>query len=393
VVLDTPGSARATRWRPAVVTGLSIWLASRVAFLAGGFLVTQAFHSAGGKDRGLPGTVWPFRLYSSFDAGHFLRVARYGYYPPPGTHLQVVSAPFLPGFPFAGRWVGQLIGFGTATPADLYAGLALVAWIASAIAAVLIWRLACDQTDEHTATRATAILMLGPYSLFLMAPYSEALFLALALGAWLAARREMWWFAGVLAGVAALVRVNAIFLVAGLAVMYVLSRRGRRLDATGLLLAPIAIFGYVAWLHSRTGSWTTWFLAQRLGWQRRTVWPWTALDNSVRRALIDHDPAVRFQAWMELLFAAAMIAVVVALARRREWPEFTYVSLTAVSLLTSTYYLSVPRSMLLCFPAAILLARRPQQLHLKRIWWAGAIGGAALLMINTTTFLTDNWTG
>jgi hypothetical protein len=293
-VAEAPAATRLPGWGPAIRVGLSIWLLSRAVFLVGGFLITLIFGSARGKDAGLPVAVWPFRLYSNFDAGHFLRVAHYGYYPPPGRHLQVVSAPFLPGYPFTGRWVAQLLGFGTLTPAGLYTGLALVTWAGSAVAAVLIWRLTSEQADEGTATWATAILLLGPYSVFLMASYSEGPFLALALGAWLAARHDRWWLAGILAAAAALVRVNAIFLVAGLIVMYLLARRGRRVDAGGLLLGPIALFGYIAWLHSRTGSWTTWFLAQRIGWKRTTVTPWTALYNSVHRAVLDHDPAVRF---------------------------------------------------------------------------------------------------
>ena len=392
-VAEASAATRLPGWGRAIRVGLSIWLLSRAVFLVGGFLITLIFGSARGKDAGLPAAVWPFRLYYNFDAGHFLRVAHYGYYPPPGQHLQVVSAPFLPGYPFAGRWVAQLLGFGTLTPAGLFTGLALVAWAGSALAAVLIWRLAAEQSDERTATWATAILLLGPYSLFLMAPYSEGPFLALALGAWLAARHDRWWLAGILAAAAALVRVNAIFLVAGLIVMYVLARRGRRVDAAGLLLAPIALFGYIAWLHSRTGSWTTWFLAQRIGWKRTMVTPWTALYNSVHRAVLDQDPAVRFQAWMELLFAVLMLISVIVLARRRLWPELTYVGLTTVSLLTSTYYLSVPRSMLLCFPALILLAHQPAAMVWRRLWWGAGAVGAGLLVVNTTTFLTNNWTG
>jgi hypothetical protein len=85
-----------------------------------------------------------------------------------------------------------------------------------------------------------------------------------------------------------------------------------------------------------------------------------------------------------------LVAAVVVLARRRQWAEFTYVGLTAASLLTSTYYLSVPRTLLVCFPLIMLVARWP----LGRIWQRGAIAiGVSLLAVNTTTFLTGHWTG
>jgi Gpi18-like mannosyltransferase len=400
-VLVTAAPARVAgweRWRPAVITGLGIWVVSRLAFLIAGVIVEILLPAARARVAGRPYLLWPFRLYTNFDADHFMRVTNSGYDSAAGHHFQMLRTPFLPGYPYAGRWASEVIGFGTPTIDDRFIGLALVAWAGAAVAAILLWRLTCDASDEQTATRAVLILLLGPYSLFLMASYSEGLFLALAIGAWLAGRNERWWLAGTLAAVAALVRINSLFLAAGLVVMYLLSCRARgqswlRPRGTVLLLAPLATFGYIAWLHSRTGSWMTWFQAQRMGWKRHTVTPWASLHNSIHRAIIDSDPAVRYQAWMEIVFAAALLAIIVRLAQKRLWPEFTYLTCTAFSLLTSTYYLSVPRQVLICFPAIMIVAARPSRPMLRRAWLGLGAISLVVLAVNTTTFLTDNWTG
>src|SRR5262249_55186419 len=66
---------------------------------------------------------------------------------------------------------------------------------------------------------AVLYLVTAPAAIFLMVGYSEALFLALAIPAWLAPSRGRWWRAALLAGLAGLVRPDAFFLIPALAVM------------------------------------------------------------------------------------------------------------------------------------------------------------------------------
>ncbi|HSY14491.1 MAG TPA: hypothetical protein VK816_00775 [Jatrophihabitantaceae bacterium] len=70
-----------------------------MGFLVVGGVVSAASSVVAARNRGLPLVAWPFTLYNTWDGGHFLRIARYGYYPPPGHQLQLVSAAFLPGYP------------------------------------------------------------------------------------------------------------------------------------------------------------------------------------------------------------------------------------------------------------------------------------------------------
>src|SRR5262249_39525183 len=64
-----------------------------------------------------------------------------------------------------------------------------------------VYQLAALDVDEQTARRAVWLQALYPGSFFLLAPYPEPVYLALASGAFLAARRRRWALAG-LAGAA-----------------------------------------------------------------------------------------------------------------------------------------------------------------------------------------------
>ncbi len=65
--------------------------------------------------------------------------------------------------------------------------------------------------------RAAWFLLIFPTAYFLHIGYTEALFMALVLGSFLAARTERWWLAGLLGGLAALTRVNGLVLIPALA--------------------------------------------------------------------------------------------------------------------------------------------------------------------------------
>lgn len=391
------GRPRDQEWRESIKAGLAVWLVTRLAFYLVGAVVVAASASAQGKDRGLPAFAWPFRLFSAFDAGHFLSIARWGYFQPDQiSPPQATNPAFFPGYPLLCRALAMVFGLGHPTPTCYLAAAQVISWLSSAAAAVVLHRLVADRLGTRAATGAAVLLFAGPYAVFLVAPYSESLFLALALAAWLAATRDRWPTAALLAAAAASVRINGLFLAAALVIILAGHRKELAIRKTlirgALLLLPLApVLGYFYWLHLRTGRWLEWFAAQRLGWGRTTVTPWTALVNSVRRATGPHDAAFQYQSWMEIAFAAVLVASTATLIARKSWPEAAYVGLTAASLLTSHHYLSVPRSTLLCFPIAALAIQAAPRRKLLRMLLASAC--LLLSALNTATYLSNTWTG
>lgn len=400
-LLLTPAVPRPGRWGVAARHGLSLWAITTSAYLA-----LAAIAQAVGIERRHYATAswasWPFQVYARFDAGHFLRIARYGYY---GPHTSSAAPAFFPGYPLAGRGLARMFSVGQPSLSSYLIAMGLLSWVGTAIAAVLLWRLAADQAGETVATAAVGVLLAGPYSVFLISSYSEGPYLALALGAWVAARDDRWLLASACAALAASTRVSGLFLGCALIVLYLHSRRverrPRRAVELAALTAPIlTVGGYFAWLHAHTGSWSTWFDVQRRDWGRHTVSPVKAFLSSVHR--IDgfryfHNPkliaAMRFQSAMEVVFAVVLVAAVVLLASRSRWAEATYVGLTAVSLLTSTFYLSVPRNMLTCFPIAILAGQWLARRRHRASRFVLVAFSFAVVLINAASMLSEYWAG
>ncbi|SDJ37834.1 hypothetical protein SAMN05444157_3079 [Frankineae bacterium MT45] len=380
-------------WGQAIRVGVGLWFVAWCCYLIFAAVVV-AIAPPRRTDPG-PSYDWMFRVYAHWDSGHFWRVAAHGYLSR-GRHD--VNVAFFPGYPLTGRYLASAFGLGHTTLGDYQAALALLAWGGSAAASVLLYKLVAESLGSRIAGVSVVVLLAGPYSHFLMASYSEAPFLACALAAWVAARHRCWVWAGVWCAAATFMRVNGAFLLAGLVVMYVLDARANRAPllqrrALGLLLPVGALFMYFGWIRVATGTWVGWFVAQRKGWDRYTTWPWRTLHKTVENLQLASSKVGNYQTSMELLFAGLLIAALVLLARRGQWPEFTYVGLTALSLMTSSFYQSVPRSTVLAFPIVIMIAAWVVTSRHRLLVWAACSVSVLLLLINTATFVRGYWAG
>ena len=217
------------------------------------------------------GTWWLDR-FSVWDSYHFVRIATLGYLPP---GLDCCDQAYFPGYPLLMAAVAPLTG-GSVTGAGL-----LISLVAGAVAAGLLWLLVAEDSrgGPVAARRAVTLLALAPTGFFFVAVYTEALFLALALGAWLLATGASGGWPALLAALASGVRVNGLFLAAGLAVLYAVQwhQDGRprpRADVLALGFPAVSVAAFMTHLHSRTGSWDAWREAEHRGWDRATAWPW-----------------------------------------------------------------------------------------------------------------------
>jgi MFS family permease len=319
-----------------------------------------------------------------WDAFHFLRIADHGYFANGAT---CCDQAYFPGYPLTIRALEPLTGNG------MLAGLLSTLLAGCAAAAALAGLAATAGGSRRSARTAVLVLAAAPYGVFLSAMYSEALFLAAALAAWWAGRSGRWWLAGVLAGVAAGVRVNGLFLAAGLAIMYVAQARGRRLrpDALALLVPLAVVAGYMAYLHGRTGSWNAWRQAEDEGWHRVPATPWRVFELAVRLARHAPTPDLVFSYWAEIAFALGGLALLVFLLALRRLPEAVYVALSLGVLITSTPLTSVPRYALSWFPAYLLLAELAERRRWRWLPAAAVTVGAPLEGALALAFAAHHW--
>ncbi|MFJ7125449.1 mannosyltransferase family protein [Streptomyces sp. NPDC098101] len=382
---EVPSRAAPPRLRPADREVLWLYLMTRVAVWTTAYCTRWLFPASG--DARVPAPV--LSSFEHWDWGHFLNIARDGYFPGgpgPGDNREA----FFPGLPLVLRAVHVLV------PHWTVAGL-LVSLVAGAVAAVALARIAeLHLPGSGAGRRAALFLLLSPCAVFLAAGYSEALFLALALPAWLAARRQRWLLASVLAAGATTVRVSGLFLAAALVVLFLTTRRdegaGRKRDAAWLVLPGLPALLYFRYLYGRTGDPMAWKHAQERGWYRHFRAPWEAWSQTWHEAF-DRTQATGYAAQFQADLLAMTLGVVLlaVLVVRRRWPEAVYVALTLWALGTSYWYMSVARSTLLWWPLWVGLA----VWSVRRRWVALAYLClvAPLSTVLAITFMSGRWAG
>ncbi|MFI8520862.1 mannosyltransferase family protein [Streptomyces sp. NPDC085481] len=388
----TPSAAPATPLRRLRLNGadrdvLWLYLCTRLAVLLAAYCTRWLFpadprtHDAGPV----------LAVFERWDWNHYLHIARDGYFPADsGAWPQPWDnrEAFFPGFPLVLRAVHTVMPDWTA------AGL-LISLVAGAVAVVALARIARLRLGHAEGGRRTVLLMLlSPCAVFLAVGYTEALFLAFALPAWLAAMRRDWPVAALLTACATTVRVSGLFLAAALAVHFVLTarERGDRRRLPWLALPALPPLVYSWYLRARTGDWMAWKHAQERGWYRDFHAPWEAW-NTTWEAAFGHTQttpyAVMWQA--ELAGMVVGLALVVLLVRTRRWPEACYIALTLWALGTSYWYMSIPRATLLWWPLWTALAlwtlRRPRLMTLY------LCVSVPLSVVVAVTFFSGRWAG
>ena len=354
--------------------GIFFW--SRAAIWAGALFAWLVFepnrhpNAAHWDDPALTRDLgWVTDVWARWDSVWFLRIAEHGYGAANG-----VAAAFYPLYPLSLAGVGRAFG-------GHYVVAGIVVSLAAALAAfVLLYRLTEIRLGPEGARRAVLYLAVFPMALFLGAVYSESMFLALAIGAFVLAERRHWLGAGLVTGLAMLTRVAGVALLPALVVMaWRQPERGRAL--LRLCVAPLVFAAYPLYLGVARDDPFAFARAQGF-WNRHLSYagPFGGIWDGLRSAwggiqqlasgshthiywtpVQDTDPmraaAVNLEAFAFLVF---LIALTVVAWRRFGAPYglFCAVSLAIPLSAPSTRWplLSMPRFGLVLFPCFMALA-------------------------------------
>jgi hypothetical protein len=178
-------------------------------------------------------------VWARWDSVWFLRIAEYGYdqASPAGA-----ATAFFPLYPASIHLLGNAL-FGHYVLAGI-----LVSLTASLVAFYLLHLVAEERLGVDGARRAVLYLAVFPLTFLLMAVYSEALFLALSLGAFVLADRRRWAGAWALAGLALLTRAAGAALVPALLLVAWRSKdRRRALGTFPIALALASLYPIYLW--------------------------------------------------------------------------------------------------------------------------------------------------
>lgn len=263
----------------------------------------------------------------------------------------------------------------------------LAALVVSNLAAVvmfyLLYKLVAEEWNEALARQVLGWVAVFPTAFFLVNGYTESLFLALALGSLMSARRQRWQFAGLLGALASLVRIQGVFLIvpllweAGLAYTRwrresssrwgLFSNSALVLSAIGLL--PLALLMFSGFVHFSLGAAWPWKTLAS-GWQEHAGFPWTGIISNA--SMLAHQPFRIFS--ISLYFDLLLGLWAVFLFFRGEMNLPGVYSLFSIAMLlpammklrADNTYASLSRYVLSVFPLFItqaqLLKHRPWQI-------------------------------
>jgi hypothetical protein len=355
---------RPSHWVEAaqVVIGVRV-LFLAVAALAAGYLAS----GTGAPELSL-------RIWERWDAPIFFRIAEHGY---TGADTDPNATAFFPAFPLVLRAL-HAIGL-----PYLAAGL-LVTTVATVVASGFLCRLVDEELGEGSGRRAVLYMTLFPTAVFLVAPYSEALFLAGAIPAFYYARRDRWMLAGIPAALAMSARAAGLFLLFGLFCEFVRQRNYavRRVATAGVAfaIALLPLLAYAAFLWDAKGDPAHFFTAQRMGWGRELTNPASALARTWDTWQGATYPTNWVVAWRgEIVAALAGLGFVAWALVKREWGYAAYMGIFLAALVTSTWYYSIPRMLLSFFPIFIFLAGFSAQRTERHEWLLVALAPLAAL--------------
>lgn len=354
-------------WKKALVLALKLTLGLRVvlgAVMAAAWLIAEKYVAvAQFNDPEIYGKlVMPTSLFGKlllgvwprWDGVHHLNLAMRGYF-----DLSVGDSVFYPLYAGLTRLAAFLTG-------GEFISTGLVVSTLATIAVLTFIKQLGDRTfGEKAGTWAAVALAVYPMSVFLIAPFTESLFLALTLGAFLTAYDKKWWLAALLALLASLTRGPGMAASLAFAVMAWMQWKAAggklRVDTwLAMLAASIAPIvggaGFLLWRARAGFPPITDVLAEYVG--TRVVDPFTGLARAVVQWAQVRDLPTTLDVVSVLLFIGITVLMFVR-PRWRKWELVAYMAGSLVVLLSrstegAASLKSISRYVLVLFPAFLL---------------------------------------
>ena len=307
-----------------------------------------------------------FKIWKVYDANWYFDIVQNGY--SYSSHAASDVA-FFPLYPIL-VWLGDHALEPILGSSALIVSALAISWLSFAAATVLLYRLTFDRFGRQTALLTVVLLSTFPFGVFFGAPYTESLYLFLAVAAFYAIERRMWWLAGVAALFAGAVRppgaLVGVCVVLAYALDWFTTRHSLRRDILSLALTPLGLFAYLFYCQVRFGDALIYVLAVKQGWHRGSV----SLGGV--RLLVDLliHPKVWFVSgdtdtiiWTLYAFVVVASLVAVVFIYREIGPVYAFFTLASVAipLLTTDTPISLGRYVSVVFPCFMALA-----LHLRR---------------------------
>ncbi len=343
-------------------TALKAIIALLASSALGGIVIAlHGITGTGATTREFP----PFiNMWIRWDAGWYQGIAENGY--SFSTTVQSAAA-YFPLYP------SVIHMFVRAGANPFIAGILLTAAFGLA-AFCLFWLWAKQLSDPLTADLATQIFLVWPFAFYLYgAVYSDALFIALSLGAFLLLERRALVPAIVLGALATAARPVGPALVLGLLIRQIELRRkeGARpgLMDFAPLLCVLGMAGYMLFLYLKFGDPLAFMKAQG-AWRQDPGWSSLLKLPLFHRVLQRRAYGDLFLPALHLFMAVGFLALAAPTRKLLGWGYAVYVvAVLGIPLVVSRDFIGLGRYCLAAFPCFLTLAMRLREtVRVRKVW-------------------------
>ncbi len=293
--------------------------------------------------------------WANFDGEHYLSIAMFGY-----KDLQLA---FFPMYPFFMNIVSKFIGSSTAS--YVWSGL-IISNLFLLGSLQLLYKLAKLDFSEKVAKLSVILLLLFPTSFFLGSVYTESLFLFLSLSTYYLYRKDKFLIAGLVGILMTLTRLYGIFIIVMICVDILIKIINfRKIVKQKIYLIGISILGigsYMIYCWKTKGDMLAFYSLQTNVGEHRSLDLIMLPQVFYRYALkiipnlTWSYPPVVFTTLFEFGIALLFLLVILFSFRKTRWDYWVYITLGYLVPTLTGSFSSLPRYVIVLFPAFILLA-------------------------------------
>jgi hypothetical protein len=289
--------------------------------------------------------VW-LNVWGRWDAQHYLAIASNGY---SGKEMA-----FFPLYPWLIHVLGGAIGD------HLTAGL-IISSLCFFIALGYLYALVrLEFGDDTTAYHAIFYTAVFPTAIFFSAVYTESLFLALKVASVYYARHGNYITAGIFGALASMTRVEGVLTAIPLAYEAWSGWRERRgttltRGVIGVALVPAGLLAYMAYLGALVGD-PLFFTKVQDNWGRHLAPPWSIINTVHAIAAGPLASTASVNHMIELAFTLAFLGLMIVAFRMLRPSYSWYFAASLLVPMSTASLMSMPRFVLVIFPAFMMLA-------------------------------------
>lgn len=245
----------------------------------------------------------------------------------------------------------------------------IVSTFASISAFTLLYLFITDVWDESLARRVVIWMAIFPTGFYLMAAYTESLFITFALATLLAARKRRWLLAGAMGALATLTRIPGVLLAAPVLweAWQEFRSNGKKLrlsttaeSVVSLAAMPVSLGVFSAYMRFQLGAPWPWSNLSN-AWHLKLAWPWTGLIGNLYEMSKAPIGSWTISQFYDVLLALWAVTMLIIGLRKMPFSLVLYTTVllipALVKILDNNLLMSVSRYMLPLFPLMVVTDR------------------------------------